>query len=265
MNATEYFANKSLSKSAIDLLLECPALYKAWLEDVEEQKVTSAMSFGSMFHMLCLEPEKFNSEYAVSDLSMATKEGKTWKSSLPEGVTVVKSADHETALYMADAVRDHPQAKFLFGNHESEKPVFWTRRDGIACKCKPDIISDVKGHLFLADLKTTESANPDAIQRSIAKYHYHRQAAWYLAGMEAIGRPCAAFVFIFVEKAYPHLVTMCQLDEAAIAQGMEECERAVSILKECRRNNIYPCYTREILTLSLPKWAVQKDDEYVAA
>lgn len=33
-----YFSNKALSKSAIDLLLECPALYKAWLEGVDDEQ-----------------------------------------------------------------------------------------------------------------------------------------------------------------------------------------------------------------------------------
>lgn len=250
----KYFSNKALSKSAIDKLLECPALYKAWLEGEDEEKTSAALAFGSLSHLLTLQPQEFDSQYAVTDLNLATKEGKAWKAALPEGIQIVKNDDYEKAQMMADAVRDHPQAKMLFQDYIAEEPIYWTF-DGVPCKAKPDIVAEVYGRRFIADLKTTESVNPEAIRKSIAKWGYHRQAAWYLSGMEAVGRPCDAFIFIFVEKTYPYLVTMCQLDEEALAKGMEECLRAVSTLKECQDSGTWPCYTREIITLGLPKWA----------
>ena len=250
----KYFANKSLSKSAIDKLLECPALYKAWLEGEDEEKTSAALAFGSLSHLLTLQPQEFDNQYAVTDLNLATKEGKAWKAALPEGIQIVKNDDYEKAQMMADAVRDHPQAKMLFQDYIAEEPIYWTF-DGVPCKAKPDIVAEVFGHRYIADLKTTESVNPEAIRKSIAKWGYHRQAAWYLSGMEAVGRPCDAFIFIFVEKTYPYLVTMCQLDEEALAKGMEEYLRAVSTLKECQASGTWPCYTREIITLGLPKWA----------
>ena len=251
-----YFANKALSKSAIDLLLECPALYKAWLDGEEEEKDSEALKFGSLCHLLTLQPNEFGEQYAMTDLSLATKEGKAWKAALPDGVTVIKTADYDKAQLMAEAVREHPQARMLFNaeSYTAEEAIYWTL-DGVECKAKPDIVAEVHGRRFVADLKTTESVNPDAIQKSIAKWGYHRQAAWYLSGMEAVGKPCEAFIFIFVEKAFPHLVTMCQLDEAALAQGMSECLRAVETLKECQATNTWPCYTREIITIGMPKWA----------
>ena len=94
-----------------------------------------------------------------------------------------------------------------------------------------------------------------SISKSIANYYYYRQAPWYLDGLAAVGQPCEAFLFIFVEKSYPHLVTMCQLDEQALNKGREDCARAVEILTGCRKTNLYPCYTRNIETISLPTWA----------
>ena len=249
-----YFSNKALSKSAIDLLLECPALYKAWLEGVDDEQESKALSFGSMFHLLCLQPELFANEFAVTDINLSTKAGREWKKGIPDTVTIVKQEDYEKALLMSEAVRDHPQAKCLFRHYTAEQPIYWMR-DGIECKAEPDIVSTVFGQRFCADLKTTESANPEAIQRTIAKYGYHRQAAWYLDGMKAIGQPCEAFIFIFVEKTFPHLVTMCQLDEDALQKGLSECLSAVESLKRCLNSGTFPCYTRDILTISLPKWA----------
>lgn len=251
-----YFANKALSKSAIDKLLECPALYKAWLDGTDEEKDSAALRFGSLCHLLTLQPEEFGHEYAVCDLDMRTKAGKEWRESQPASIQVISTAEYEKAQLMADAVRDHPQARMLFSGegYTAEQAIYWAL-DGVECKAKPDIVAEVHGHRYIADLKTTESVNPEAIQKSIAKWGYYRQAAWYLSGMEAIGKPCDAFIFIFVEKSYPHLVTMCQLDEAALAKGMDECLRAVNILKDCKATDKWPCYTRDIITITLPKWA----------
>lgn len=252
---TEYFASRALSKSGIDRLLECPAIYKAWLDEDAGRKTTEALIFGGMSHKVLLEPETFAEEYAVTGLDLTTKAGREWKESLEDGITIIKEQDYERALLMAEAVRDHPQAKHLFCNYVAERPIYWTREDGIECKAKPDILSNVSGLRFVADYKTTGSANPEAIRRCIHKYGYHRQAAWYLDGLEAVGQPCMAFIFIFVEKQYPHLVTVCRLDEHALNKGREDCARAVEILKECRASGLYPCYTRDILTIGLPEWA----------
>lgn len=257
MTEAEYHANKSLSKSAIDLILECPALYKAWIEGVGDEESTSSLSFGGMFHKLTLEPHRFGIEYAVTEHNLSTREGKEFKKEAA-GRIICKQPDYESALLMSDAVRDHPQAKYLFKDYDAERAIFW-EREGISCKAKPDIVSRIStpeySARYIADLKTTDSANPAHIRRSIAKYTYYRQAAWYLDGMAAIGEPCDAFLFIFVEKSYPHLVTMCQLDNAALEAGRADCTRAISKLKECRETGLYPCYTQDILTISLPPWA----------
>lgn len=250
-----YYQSKAFCKTAIDLILECPALYKAWLEDVGERKETDAMLFGRMFHKLTLEPESFGREFAVTDLKLNTKPGMAWKKNIPAGAAIIKEADYESALQMAEAVREHPQAKYLFRNYKAEQSIYWTR-DDIECKCRPDIISTIDGLNFCADLKTAESANPDDIPRTVANYHYHRQAAWYLDGLAATGTPCEAFIFIFVEKEYPFLVTVFLLDEEALEKGRSDCSRAFNLLRTCRETGEYPCYTRNIETISLPRWAV---------
>ena len=132
--------------------------------------------------------------------------------------------------------------------------MYW-KRGNLECKAKPDLVATIQDLRFCVDVKTTESVNPAAIARSIAKYGYHRQAAWYLDGQEAIGEPCEDFLFIFVEKTPPYLVTMCKLDDKALAKGRAECNRAVDSLLECRATGLYPCYTRDIITVSLPSWA----------
>lgn len=251
-----YFDSKALSKSAIDKMLKSPTHYKAWLDDKEEKKDTPACIFGRMVHKATLEPENFDKEFAVTSLNLATKEGIEWKSTILQERTIIKEPEHKIALQIADAVRNHHQAKHLFNSYKAEQSIYWTRPDGIECKCKPDLVSLCDGVRIAGDVKTTEDASPEGIARSVAKYHYYRQASWYLSGLSAVGQECSYFVFIFVEKKFPFLVTPCILDEEALEKGRDDCERAVSKLKECREKNMYPDYshsdTGNLLTISLP-------------
>ena len=113
----DYFASPALSKSRIDLLLECPARYKADLDGDVEEKDSDALRFGSLTHLLTLEPEEFDSQYAVTDLSLATKEGKAFKKDAEDrGLEIIKGKDLEKAMFMADAVREHWQCHVLFEN-----------------------------------------------------------------------------------------------------------------------------------------------------
>ena len=68
----------------------------------------------------------------------------------------------------------------------------------------------------IIDLKTTGegNSNPDKFIKSVANYLYHLQAAHYL---EVIG--AKRFVFIAVEKVFPHAISITELDEDALAEG----------------------------------------------
>lgn len=257
-----YHSIKALSKSGIDIIVdECPAAYKAWLDNIGNEKRTKALDFGGMAHKLILEPQDFHKEYAVTHLNLATTAGKNWKANVADGLSIVKESDYEKALEMREAIMEHPQAKHLFKDYVAEREIYWARPDGIFCKAKPDMISRVGGMRILADVKTTESANPKDIQKTIANYHYNRQDAWYRHGMQSIDEEVDAFLFIFVEKEYPYLITVCQVDEPSRQQGWEDCEKAVQTLITCQNTGVYPCYTKDILTVSLPSWAVRKESQ----
>lgn len=253
-----YFMNKALSKSAIDKMLQCPAMYRAWELDEDEPLDTTALTFGKVFHTLVLEPEEFDKRYHVTDYALTTKDGKAAKAhALANDLEIIKSNDHEMALCMAEAARMDVQASVLLQDFDAESSIYWTEGD-IECKCKPDIIARVGDLTFCGDLKSCESANPIDIVKSMGKYNYHRQAAWYLRGLKASGIDCRAFIFIFVSKKAPHLVTCATLDEDAMQKGLADCLSAVQSLQDCRNKASWPCFTDNVLTLSLPKWSLQE-------
>ena len=262
MPDTVYHGMKDLSKSAIDLLLDCPARYKAWLDSVESAP-TDAMAFGSMCHKLILEPETFDEEYAVTSHPGNTKIGKEYRAEMRRnGLNVVDKKHYDVAVAMAEAVRSHPQAKHLFAHEETltETAFFWSE-SGIRCKGKADIITENPSGLYVGDIKTCECASLEHISKAMGEWHYHRQAAWYLRGLRSVGVEVTAFIFVFVEKKPPHLVTCVMADADALATGESECLTALDVLKKCRMTGVYPGYSDAVEEIKLPQWALRRNEE----
>ena len=81
-----YYADSShVTCSMLKYLLKSPAHLRSYLENRE--KSTPAMVFGSAFHCMALEPEKFNERFYIFDTSfrpekekgMTSKINKAWK------------------------------------------------------------------------------------------------------------------------------------------------------------------------------------------
>jgi hypothetical protein len=67
-----------------------------------------------------------------------------------------------------------------------------------------------------------------------------------------------AFVLVAVEKEEPYIVTPTTIAEQAIQKGTDECNNALEIYAKCEAENDWPCYTEEIITLDLPRWAYER-------
>ncbi|KPC77291.1 hypothetical protein ADL26_02850, partial [Thermoactinomyces vulgaris] len=120
----------------------------------------------------------------------------------------------------------------------------------------------VGGRVIVADLKTTTAADDESIAKTIARYCYHQQAAFYLDGVRALGiHADPAFVLVFVEKNPPHLVRVVQLDAYTLRLGDLKNRRALDIYKACTESGTWPGYPTDITTVSLPAWAERSESE----
>lgn len=175
------------------------------------------------------------------------------------GAVALLSKDMRAAAAMAAAVRSHPIAGALLaeGTGIPEQSVFWQDADhGIWRRAMLDWFPvEGPGRPIAVDLKTCDKASPQGIQKSVANYGYHQQAAWYLDGLEAVGFADAAFLFVFVEKDPPHLVTVVELDRAAIEEGHARNQDAMRAWVDCRTTNHWPAYVQDIALIGLPRWA----------
>lgn len=267
MPAKDYHAYAALNKTAIEKLLRCPLEYKLDRDNPQEQ--TAPMAFGTLVHSVILEPETVEARYHVMRNSGTTKAGKAEKAqAIEQGKTIVSASDYERAKAMQERVKAHPAASWLLGlPGHSEVSMFWEMptEDGRTrqCKARADRIAQVGGGEIIIDLKThSGTVSPSEIERTVAKFGYHRQAAWYCDGYERIaGRPCHGFYFVFVSTTAPYMVTAGKMGDEAQAIGWGDCLKAERLLHECEESGKWPGYADQLIEIDIPAWAYRKAAE----
>lgn len=251
----EYHAADGISKSDLDQIHRSPAHYKA-----ARHEDTPALRFGTAIHTLVLEPARFVSEYTVIDGDRrlkATKEA--IKEAEAAEKTVLTQDEFDALSGMQESVFKSRIAATLIDGATIEHSVF-AELDDVRVKCRPDGWNTEKGVLF--DLKSTEDASPEAFARTVAKYRYHVQDAFYrhvVASATNCDADDLSFIFVAVEKKPPFAVALYQLDELAALQGWVDAREDLRRYKAAKDTGKWGGYSPRIETLSLPRWAVSSE------
>ena len=247
----QYHTDPAVSASHLKAVMQSPYHYWSRFVDPNRSPIepTAAMRLGSLAHCAILEPDDLLQRYGVCG-PRNTKAGKEQAAAMEaEGIEAVTSTDMALALSMAAAVRNHTAAAELLKRGKAEQSFWWDDLPtGMRCKCRPDWYHGAT----VVDIKTTTDASPQAFARAVATYGYHVQAAHYLAGLHGAER----FVFVAVEKSYPHAVAVYELDAASMALGRTMRDNALDVIAGCHAAGVWPGYGDTFIqTISLPKWA----------
>jgi hypothetical protein len=239
MNITNYHnMTDRISKSGLDKIHRSPAHFKT------KTKETDAMRIGRIVHEYILEGVQ---NYVTSPFdSFRTKEAREWRDSQTK--PIITTSELETIYAMREAVLRHPEAKRLLSDGQPEQTFFFDEpTTGAACRCRTDWMTSDG---IIVDLKTTDDASPKGFMRSVLKYRYHVQDAFYTDGVEAAtnSRP-TDFVFIAVEKNAPFGVGVYRLSEGLREEGRELYLDNVATWVECTQRDEWPAYSDEIIEL----------------
>lgn len=250
----EYHRQPGETNSGILAACKTPAHYLSYLR--QDRTPTPALILGNAVHAAILEPDTFERLYIEEpDLRRNSKAYKKWKADLgDDDRRFLSAADFEQIHRLRDAVFSSPVARQLLTGGVAERSMWWTDpKTGLLCKCRPDY-ARLDG--ILIDLKTTMDACYLAFQRSIGRYGYHSQAAYYLEGATACSeRVYSHWVWIVVEKAAPYAVAIYTLDQLGIEAGRERYREGLEIIKRCKDSGKFPGYSEEIQEICLPAWA----------
>ncbi|MFE7510124.1 PD-(D/E)XK nuclease-like domain-containing protein [Streptomyces sp. NPDC057540] len=244
----------SLSSTGIRRLADTPARFKHFLDHPEPYK--PAFEFGTAAHTVILGD---GPELIVVDEDLwNTKETKAKVAAIrAAGNVPLKREAKQRIDDMAEALARHSEAADIFqpGAGVAEQSAFWPDPRGVWRRVRFDWLSD-----GIADYKTTPSVHPDALQKTVEKWGYHVQDAFYRETAIELGLIPADgfFKFVFQEKQPPYLVQVVELDFPARAIGAEITDRAIHTYLHCMATGEWPAYGDTTTYLSLPAWAERK-------
>ena len=263
MKEIEYRANPAISHSELLKLRGCPAKFKYEMDHPEPP--TDAMIFGRAVHKLLLEPDDFETEFAVLPvLDRRTKEGRIAYDEFVkanEGKDCIKPDQIVIADEMVAAVNATPFVKKLLSG-DKEKPVFWVDElTAEPCKARFDCLSIVGDKVIIVDYKTTTDASSDAFVRNAINLGYDMQAAMYIEGAKQALGANASFVFIAQEKEPPYAVNIFEADELFVKRGGDIFRELLGIYHECKTSGEWYGYLgkyENINNLGLPAWLAKE-------
>lgn len=258
---TEYHAAKDIlsSSGARRLITSTPR--KFYEEMTTVRPYNPAFEIGHAAHTLMLTVgDPFE---VVNADSWRTKDAKEVRdAALQAGNTPLLAKEYAQVRAMADAILDHPVTGELFTRNDttSEQSLYWTdEQTGVACRARPDLA--VNDWSLVVDYKTTVSADPREFAKSIAKYGYHQQQAWYCEAVETLTGIRPEFVFVCQEKTPPYELSLIQLDADAVRIGGRLNEDARSIYAACMDSGVWPSYPTSVQVVGLPAWALRQADQ----
>lgn len=236
---------------------------------------TKALEFGELCHVGVLETGRVLECYAVmpayeDDAENLTAEGEKPKKPKSTGYYKDKKAAFEQrAAETGRKVLEESEFKMVFGmvkaiqrnftavsylNGPREVSIVWNDLStGIRCKARIDVAA-ADG---LTDFKTCPDPHPQEFERSLWKYGYHRQAAWYIDGWEALTGDLLPFRIVAVGKETPRQCCAAVVDDLSVNIGRAENKEAMALLLECRQTQNWPGYENPVCW-SLPAFVTDK-------
>lgn len=239
-----------------------PAHYRHAVDHPTE--ATRGMRVGTAVHHRVLGGRR---DRAVVVFPGDSRRGKDWTAfqalhARPDrrAVDILTQPEWDDSEGPATAVLTDPVAQTLLHCAEYEVPLEW---DDAGMRCQTRGV-DVVGPDYIAELKVTNSAEPEKFGRLALGMFYHAQLAFYLGGCVATGRNVQLAYIIAVEAAPPHAVTVLKLAPDVLAAGAKLCSAWMERLRVCEASNQWPGYAQSPVEWTLPEWmtpSVEMEDE----
>jgi hypothetical protein len=260
MPADEYHAHTALSSSGARKLMppSCPALFK-WERD-HGQAHKRVFDFGHAAHKMVLgDGPKLVVVDAADWRTNAAKEARD--DAYAAGKVPLLPDEFETVQLMAAEQSRHPAAFEGISGKPEQSLFTQDAATGVWLRARLDWLPDSSdGPMRLVDYKTTVSAEPAAFMRSVAKFGYYQQAAWYVDIVRALGlADDVGFRFIAQEKTPPYLVTVFEMGDEALRIGRKRNREAIELFAECSARDEWPGYSSEVEPIYLPAWLYEEE------
>ena len=247
------------------------------------QESSSSLNLGRVYHSLVLTPENFSSEFLLQEKCFGqTAKGDRCKKAgqvVFEGhqfckthapsaylgsdnsTQIVPVSAWDTAHRMMEATLGFGLAADLLGDTQREIGYVWEEpTSGLVCKGLID--ADNVDADAIIDLKSTRGVSPDEFKRSILKYGYHRQAAFYLNGASHVNRGRENFFWVAQESVGPFDCVVYKPTQEMLDDAAQTLFRWLNDIGNCVTNDKWPGFGEYgVIELDLPGWMKPRDEE----
>lgn len=225
---------------------------------------SASADFGSAIHCVALEPAALETRFAVRPpgIDGRTKEGKAelakWRDACAGKIVLDKQDSFETLRGVRDALLEHATARELLTLPGfTEVSMRWDL--GVTpCKGRPDRIVAFDGIETIVDLKSCEDASPQGFARSVEKFAYAIQGAFYIDGASAIEEAERRFLWIAVEKSPPYGVAVYEPDLVWLDYARVQYRAWLTEWERCTKSGLWPGYGLDVQVLEAPQYVAKR-------
>lgn len=218
---------------------------------------TESMGLGQLVHSLMDDNAEKDWELGVFD-SYKSGEARAWRDRIAlSGKQPVLDRDLVDAQPVADALK----AKVILPECKSEVTAIWREGD-VWCRARYDKLALTNKHFW--DYKTSSNDLSDrGIVKTIAKYGYHIQMAFYLRGLKACtGLEHLSATLVFVATKAPHTVRRVRLTDTFLAEGHRKVEEAIEQWGTAMKTGEWIDHREaEVFEAEMPMWMDEVDIE----
>lgn len=254
----------SLSYSGAKVLLQGPpARYRFQLDNRIHK---AAWDFGHAWHSMILGKGDPVVEVAAKDWrTKAAQEARA--NAYDRGFVPLLSRDVAKVRAMAEVFLADPTVAPLFAADDGAAEVSMFGRDpvtGVWIRGRIDWVT--ASQRAFVDAKTTEDASTVGFNRTVERFGYAMQAAWYddLAGQLPELPEVDRFIFAAQEKEPPFFPHVFELSADWLAIGRHLNRKALDLFAECVDADHWPAYGPGITTLEPPPWLLRQYADVLA-
>jgi exodeoxyribonuclease VIII len=243
----EYLSKKDhVSASDLKNFLKSPKYY--YYEKFEKLEKESKAHFriGSALHEIILEPQYFQSNYAVSPkFDRRTKDGKAGFDLFElenEGKTIINEEDMEMIRRMSLTSLESNTFVELIKDSVREVSCYTIDEiTGLKVRLRPDSLATTKS--TITDIKSCLDSSPKKFKNDIYSYGYSLSAAYYCDFLNREN-----YVFAAIEKQAPYQMSLFVLSDEMMEFGRKQYRMGLDLLKWSQIHNYWCDYSEfEIL------------------
>lgn len=250
----EYQQWDAVNPSSAKHALSTMSKYK-YYRDNPNNIENSGIRFGSLYHLIVLEPQKASEMLVIPPESYENSAGevkpwhngaaacKAWREEQEEaGNIIVKEEDLEQVKAMSSRLRENKLFLPYFTNGERELSLVWdcVLMDGRSIRCKGRLDLFANGEIL--DLKTTGGrASTDPFRNEIERRRYWLQAVMYCDGVRTLmpEYPEPDFSWLVQETYPPYDHMLYQASELILWRDFRGILQQIA---DCQERGVWPGY-----------------------